>query len=108
MFTQFANYIQKNVGVTAVTLVTVPANQRLTINQLSLANVLTTNITASVFVTRSAVDYFILRNATVPAGGSLICAGASQKIVLVASDQLKVQSSTATSIDVVVSGLLSD
>jgi len=27
---------------------------------------------------------------------------------LVASDQLKVQSSTATSIDVVVSGLLSD
>jgi hypothetical protein len=108
MFTQFTNYVQKNVGITAVTLVTVPANRRLTVNQLSLANVLTTNITGSVFVTRSAVDYFILRDATIPAGGSLICAGDSQKIVLIAGDQLKVQSSTATSIDVVVSGLLND
>jgi hypothetical protein len=108
MFTQFVNYIQKNVGTTAVTLVTVPANNQLAVNQLNCANVTSLAVTCSVTVTRSGVAIFILRNATVPAGGSLICVGESQKIVLMAGDVLQVQSSTATSIDCVVSGVLND
>jgi hypothetical protein len=108
MFTQFTNYVQKNVGTTAVTLVTVPANNQLAVNQLSCANVTGLSVTCSVTVTRSGVAIFILRNATVPPGGSLICVGESQKIVLMAGDVLQVQSSTATSIDCVVSGVLND
>jgi hypothetical protein len=108
MFTQFVNYIQKNVGTTAVTLVTCPANNQLAVNQLSCANVTSFPVTCSVTVTRSGVAIFVLRNATVPPGGSLICVGESQKIVLMAGDVLQVQSSTATSIDCVVSGVLND
>ena len=108
MFTQFVNYIQKNIGTSAVTLVTVPASNQLAVNQLSCANVTSLSVTCSVTVTRAGVTIFILRSATVPAGGSLICVGESQKIVLMAGDVLQVQSSTATSIDCVVSGVLND
>jgi hypothetical protein len=108
MFTQFVNYIQKNIGTSAVTLVTCPANNQLAINQLSCANVTGLSVTCSVTVTRAGVTIFILHNATVPAGGSLICVGESQKIVLMAGDVLQVQSSTASSIDCVVSGVLND
>jgi hypothetical protein len=108
MFTQFVNYIQKNIGTSAVTLVTVPATTQLAINQLSCANVTNLSVTCSVTVTRAGVTIFILRDATVPSGGSLICVGESQKIVLMAGDVLQVQSSTATSIDCVVSGVLND
>jgi hypothetical protein len=51
---------------------------------------------------------FIVNNATVPAGGSLICAGDDQKIVLMAGDVIQVRSSAASSIDAVVSGVLND
>ena len=108
MFTQFVNYIQKNIGTSAVTLVTVPASNQLAVNQLSCANVTSLSVTCSVTVTRAGVTIFILRSATVPPGGSLICVGESQKIVLMAGDVLQVQSSTATSIDCVVSGVLND
>jgi hypothetical protein len=108
MFTNFVNYIQRNIGTTAVTLVTCPAAQQLVVNQLSCANTTGLLVTCSVTVTRSGTVVFIVNNATVPAGGSLICAGDDQKIVLMAGDVLQVQSSTASSIDAVVSGVLND
>jgi hypothetical protein len=108
MFTQFVNYIQKNVGTTAVTLVTCPANNQLVINQLSCANTTNFLVTCSVTVTRGGTATFIVNSATIPANGSLICAGDDQKIVLMAGDILRVQSSAASSIDAVVSGVLND
>ena len=108
MFTQFVNYIQKNVGTTAVTLVTCPASNQLVVNQLSCANTTNFLVTCSVTVTRAGVVAFIVRSADVPAGGSLICAGDDQKIVLMAGDVIQVQSSLANSIDAVVSGVLND
>ena len=108
MFTQFVNYIQKNVGTTAVTLVTCPASNQLVINQLSCANTTNFLVTCSVTVTRSGTVAFIVRSADVPAGGSLICAGDDQKIVLMDGDVVQVQSSLANSIDAVVSGVLND
>jgi hypothetical protein len=108
MFTQFVNYIQKNVGTTAATVVTCPASNQLVINQLSCANITDLNVTCSVTVTRSGTTIFIVNSATVPARGSLICAGDDQKIVLMAGDILQVRSSAASSIDAVVSGVLND
>lgn len=108
MFTQFVNYVQKNVGTTAATLVTCPASNQLVVNQLSCANVTNFPVTCSVTITRSGTTIFIVNSATVPANGSLICAGDDQKIVLMAGDILRVQSSAANSIDCVVSGVLND
>jgi hypothetical protein len=88
--------------------VTCPASNQLVVNQLSCANTTNFLITCSVTVTRSGVVTFIVRSADVPAGGSLICAGDDQKIVLMAGDVVQVQSSLANSIDAVVSGVLND
>jgi hypothetical protein len=52
------------------------------------------------------VDYFIIRDATVPQGGALVPVGGEQKMVLNASDALRVIASTATCIDVITSALV--
>lgn len=108
MFTQFQNYVQKNVGTTSATLITCPAGQQLVVNQLSCANITAFPVTVSVTVTRSGNEVYLVRSATVNPGGSLGCAGIDQKIVLMAGDQIKVQSNTASSIDAIASGVLND
>ena len=59
----------------------------------------------SAYVTVSAVDYYLVKNATVPVGGSLVVVGGDQKFVMVTSDVLKVVSSAAASADVITSVL---
>jgi hypothetical protein len=72
---------------------------------LVVCNTTTSPITASVFITRSAVDLFIVRNATVPVGGSLECIQGN-RVVLIAADALKVSASANSSADCVASVLL--
>jgi hypothetical protein len=48
---------------------------------------------------------FLVKNASVPAGGALVPVGGDQKVVVEASDVIQVQSSAATSLDVIVSVL---
>jgi hypothetical protein len=62
-------------------------------------------VTADAYITRSGTDYYLVKGATVPVGGTLVIVGGDQKVVLVASDALKVVSSTASSIDAVTSVL---
>lgn len=101
------SYMARNVGTSASTLTTVASATTATITSLVVANTTTSPITVSVYVTRSAADYYIVKTATVPVGGSLeVMQG--NRIVLIASDALKVVSSAATSADVIVSVLLAD
>jgi hypothetical protein len=111
MFTQFQNYLAKAVGTSAVTVVTCPAGVQLTLNGVSVSNITvspSTPVTVSVIITRNATDIFVVKDATVPAGGSLTCAGEDQRIVMMAGDLLKVVSSRASSVDVVAGGLIND
>lgn len=108
MFTQFTNYVAKSVGTAVSNIVTIPANQQFAITQLCLANTTFTPVTCSAYVTRAGVDCFIVRNATLPQGGSLVLAGDDQKIVMMTGDVLRVTASTASSVDVVCSGVLND
>ena len=99
------SYVAKYVGVSASTLVTVSASTTAAVASLVVANTTASPITCDVFFTRSAVDYYLVKTATVPVGGSLeVIQG--NRIVLIASDALKVVSSAVTSADVVVSVLL--
>ena len=101
------SYMARNVGTSASTLTTVASATTATITSLVVANTTTSSITVDVYVTRSAADYYIVKTATVPVGGSLeVMQG--NRIVLIASDALKVVSSAATSADVIVSVLLAD
>ena len=99
------SYGAKNVGTSASTLVTVSASTTAAVASLVVAKTTSSPITCDVVFTRSAVDYDLVKTATVPVGGSLE-AIQGNRIVLIASDALKVVSSAATSADVVVSVLL--
>ncbi len=105
MANTFTRYLNKNVGTSAATVVTVGAATQTTIIGLSLANTTTSPITVSAYITASAVDYYLVKDATVPVGGTLVVVGGDQKTVLVTNDALKVISSAASSADVITSVL---
>ena len=105
MANTFTSYGNKSVGTSAATIVTVGAATQTTIIGLSCANISSTAVYADVYFTRSGVDYYLIKAALVPVGGSLVVVGGDQKVVLTASDVLKVVSSVASSLDVVTSVL---
>ncbi len=98
------SYVAKNVGTSASTLTTVASATTIAITSLVVANTTSSPITCDVYITRSATDYYLVKTATVPVGGSLEVIGGN-RVVLIASDALKVVSSAASSADVVVSVL---
>jgi hypothetical protein len=105
MANTFTSYVNKDVGTGGATVVTVGSSTQTTVIGLSCANTTTSPVTVDVFFTRSAVDYYLVKNATVPVGGSLVVVGGDQKLVLITSDALKIVSSVASSIDAVTSVL---
>ena len=99
------SYVAKNVGTSASTLTTVATATTAAVASLIVSNTTTSPITTSVYFTRSAVDYYLVYQATVPVGGSLeVIQG--NRVVLIASDILKVVNGTASSGDCVASVLL--
>jgi hypothetical protein len=105
MANNFTSYMNKDVGTSAATVVTVGASTQTTIIGLSFANTTTSPITASAYITRSAVNYYLIEDATVPVGSSLVVVGGDQKVVMITGDALKVVTSSAASADVVTSVL---
>ena len=95
----FKSYPVKDVGTSPSTVYTCPAATQTTLIGLSVANTSASPITAAASVTRSAVDYYLVKDATVPVGGSLVIVGGDQKVVLEPADVLKVVTSAATSAD---------
>jgi hypothetical protein len=97
------SYVAKDVGTSASSLVTVPSGT-IAIASLVVSNTSASPITTSVYFTRSAVDYYLVKGATIAVGGSLeVIQG--NRVVLIASDTLKVLNSAAASGDCVVSAL---
>ena len=105
MANTFTSYLNKNVGTSAATVVTVGASTQTTVIGLSCSNTSSSPVTVDVYVTRSGTDVYIVKGATVPVGGSLVAVGGDQKLVLITSDALKVVSSAASSVDVITSVL---
>ena len=95
------------VGVTSVTTIyTAPAAKTSILLELDIANTVNNVVEASVeiFDTSASTDAFLVKNAPVPAGGTLqVVAG--QKIILEATDIVKV---TATGAVDVVAAILED
>lgn len=101
----FLRKLHKDIGtaLTSVNGYTVGSNTQVTIIGLVLANTTTNNITADVVLTATGVDYYLVKDAPIPVGGSAVIVGGDQKVVMQTNDVLKVKSSLATSIDVVMS-----
>lgn len=87
-----------------MTIYTCPASTEATIIGMSIANITSSQITVDVKLTNNDGDnIFIVKNAPVPAGSSLVPIGGDQKLVMEASDILVVQSDTANSADTALS-----
>ncbi len=105
MANTFKNSFSKSVGTSAATIYTCPSATQTTLIGLSVANTTTSPITCDAYITSSTVDYYLVKTATVPVGGSLVIVGGDQKVVMEVADVLKIVSSAASSADVVVSYL---
>lgn len=98
-----ASYAVKDV-TTAGSTVTTVSSGTLAVASLVVSNTSASPITTDVYVTRSAVNYYLVKTATVPVGGSLeVIQG--NRVVLQSSDVLKVAASANSSADVWVSAL---
>lgn len=105
MASAFKNAVVAAIGTTLTDVYTAPALTSTTIIGLSVANVLTTSITVSVSVNKGGTVGYVVKDAPVPTGGSLVLFGGDQKLVLETGNKFSVVSSAAASASVIVSVL---
>ena len=67
------------------------------------ANLHSGSVTVDAKITRSAVDYHLINEAPIPAGGSLELIDGGSKVVMMSGDVLKAQASLTGSVDAIVS-----
>ena len=107
MANTFKNAVSSAIGTGQTSVYTVPSATTTTVIGLTVSNIAASNITVDVVVTdtSSGTSVFLVKAATVPVGGALVPVGGDQKIVLEATDIIKVTSNTASSADAIVSVL---
>ena len=92
------------VGTSAATIHTGASSTETTIIGLTIANIVTSQIEVDVQIENNDGDnIYLIKAAPVPVGSSLVVVGGEQKVVLNASDVLKVTSNTSSSADVALS-----
>lgn len=103
----FETFSSRAVGnsLTAVGSHTVAGGTTETCIGLTVSNITASAVNVTVTYNDASNDTHIVKNAPVPAGGSLVPIGGDQKIVLTVGDSIKVSSNTASSIDAVMSVL---
>jgi hypothetical protein len=95
------------IGTTKTTAYTAPASTTTTVIGLSVSNILTTetSVKVDVILSKGASEFYIVRGAPVLPGGALVAVGGDQKLVLETGNSIKIVSSNAASVDVIVSVL---
>lgn len=107
MANNFRNFGLKSIGTAAQNVYTVGAGVQSTVIGMSIANMISTPISASISISGGNVsgNVFMIKDATIAPGGALIPIGGDQKFVMEAGDYLQVNTSVASSADVIVSVL---
>ena len=105
MANTFTRKTSQNIGATATQIgaYTVGASTTTIAIGLTCTNTTGSAITANVFLANATANTYIVANAPISAGASLIPIGGDQKIVMITGDKIYVQSSAATSIDAILS-----
>ncbi len=101
MAQNFRRYTSNDVGTGAATLFT--ADSYDTVVGISVANITTSAVVASVYINDGSNDIYLVKNAPVPSGSALQVLDGGAKFVVQSGDALKVVSDTASSLDVWVS-----
>ena len=94
------------VGTTTTDAYVCPASTSTTVIGLSLANITSSQITVTAELSiNSGAAARLVKELSIPAGSTLVVVGGDQKVVLNASDKIKITSSAVSSVDVVTSYL---
>ena len=102
MAQNFRRYIARNTGTSPATIFT--ADSYDTVIGIRCANVhASSSANVDVYINDGSNDYYLIKNAPIPAGGSLELVDGGAKFVVDTGDILKVVSSVASSIDTWVS-----
>ena len=86
-------------------LATVGSSTQTTLIGMTIANITSGVIAVGVKLRSGGADTWIVKDAPIPTGGSLIPVGGDQKIVLETGDSIRIRSNTADSINAVLSYL---
>ena len=108
MANAFKTFTAQNIDTSSgkAILYTCPANTETTIIGLNIANILSVSITVTVeLLDGGSTITHVVKDAIVPVGSSLVAVGGPQKIVMNATDVLKVYGSQANCCDAVLSVL---
>jgi hypothetical protein len=107
MANSFKKRIAGSVGTTVRDVYVAGAGVQATVIGMTVANIVTSPVSANVIVYNAtgANSAFLVRNATIATGGTLITIGGDQKLVLEPGDKIQVQMSAASAGDVIVSVL---
>ena len=101
MAQDFENGLARQVGTSAVTLIT--SNSDDAAIGVHICNRHTAAVTFKLYIERSSDEYYLQFNTPLPVGSSFNSCAQGVKINLKSGDALKVLSDTASSIDVVAS-----
>ena len=105
MANAFKNFFLKNANTTSQNVYAAGAGVQATVIGMTIANVTDAPISANVRIVSGGTEYFMVKNAIIATGGSLVPVGGDQKVVLEATDYMTVQTTAANSADVIVSVL---
>ena len=102
MAQNFRNQITRNTGTSAVDILD-QADSYDTVIGIRCANVGTSAISVDVYVIRSSTNYYLIKSAPIPVGGSLELIDVGAKIVLASGDKIAAVSTVSSSLDTIVS-----
>mgnify|MGYP006077131513 FL=1 len=106
MANTFKRKFSANIGTSPTTIgaYTVGASTATTIIGLSMSNVSASPVTVTAELVDTGANVTrIIKDAPLPIGGALVVVGGDQKIVLETGDFIRVTSSAASSVDVIMS-----
>lgn len=102
----FKRKVSQNVSNTfsSVGSYTVGANTQTTIIGLAVANRISSQILVDVMLNVGTTsNTYLIKDAPVPSGGTIVVVGGDQKVVLETNDRILIKSDTANSADVIMS-----
>jgi hypothetical protein len=101
----FKRKTQRSIGttLTSVDSYTVGSDVQTTVIGLVVANRTASQVLVDATLNDGTDDTYLIKDAPLPSGGSIVIVGGDQKVVMETGDSIKVKSDTATSVDVVMS-----
>ena len=105
MANTFYRKLSRSIGNAAVSIgsYTVGSGNTSIVLGLTVCNTTGSGVNATVSVYDGSNHTYLVKDAPVPGGGSLVVVGGDQKVVLQAGDSIRVLSDAVTSLDTVMS-----